>query len=111
MIFDTHTNLNAENFTGREAQEIDKAREFGVTKLNIVGFDTPTIEKSLALAAEFDNLYATIGWHPTEAGSYTPEIEKMLVSHLSEDRKSTRLNSSHHSISYAVFCLKKKKNE
>src|SRR5690348_17854399 len=27
-----------------------------------------------------------------------------------EDRKSTRLNSSHPSISYAVFCLKKKKN-
>src|SRR5690348_17948990 len=26
------------------------------------------------------------------------------------DRKSTRLNSSHPSISYAVFCLKKKKN-
>src|SRR5690242_21063223 len=26
-----------------------------------------------------------------------------------EDRKSTRLNSSHMSISYAVFCLKKKK--
>src|SRR5574337_1833769 len=26
----------------------------------------------------------------------------------STDRKSTRLNSSHHSISYAVFCLKKK---
>src|SRR5690348_17501808 len=28
-----------------------------------------------------------------------------------EDRKSTRLNSSHPSISYAVFCLKKKKLE
>src|SRR5690348_17831920 len=27
------------------------------------------------------------------------------------DRKSTRLNSSHPSISYAVFCLKKKKTE
>src|SRR5437867_10723605 len=27
-----------------------------------------------------------------------------------EDRKSTRLNSSHRTISYAVFCLKKKKN-
>src|SRR2546422_3312347 len=27
------------------------------------------------------------------------------------DRKSTRLNSSHGYISYAVFCLKKKKNE
>src|SRR3712207_8731847 len=29
---------------------------------------------------------------------------------LSTDRKSTRLNSSHANISYAVFCLKKKKN-
>src|SRR3989454_5986817 len=28
-----------------------------------------------------------------------------------QDRKSTRLNSSHLVISYAVFCLKKKKNE
>src|SRR5207249_9076285 len=30
---------------------------------------------------------------------------------ISEDRKSTRLNSSHVSISYAVFCLKKKKDD
>src|SRR5437867_10665234 len=29
---------------------------------------------------------------------------------LKRDRKSTRLNSSHRTISYAVFCLKKKKN-
>src|SRR5258708_36881506 len=28
-----------------------------------------------------------------------------------QDRKSTRLNSSHQIISYAVFCLKKKKND
>src|SRR5207244_12974008 len=31
------------------------------------------------------------------------------VRHHREDRKSTRLNSSHQIISYAVFCLKKKK--
>src|SRR2546430_12142322 len=30
---------------------------------------------------------------------------------LKEDRKSTRLNSSHSQISYAVFCLKKKNND
>src|SRR5690606_40337613 len=33
-----------------------------------------------------------------------------LPAHLDEDRKSTRLNSSHVKISYAVFCLKKKKH-
>src|SRR2546430_10581494 len=33
----------------------------------------------------------------------------LLVALVSADRKSTRLNSSHSQISYAVFCLKKKK--
>src|SRR2546421_9004070 len=33
-----------------------------------------------------------------------------LVRRSSRDRKSTRLNSSHDQISYAVFCLKKKKH-
>src|SRR5690554_2574546 len=36
--------------------------------------------------------------------------EVMLVSAKQADRKSTRLNSSHVRISYAVFCLKKKKS-
>src|SRR3712207_8682287 len=35
----------------------------------------------------------------------------ILLGALGEDRKSTRLNSSHANISYAVFCLKKKKNQ
>src|SRR3712207_7832478 len=34
----------------------------------------------------------------------------MVPSETLKDRKSTRLNSSHANISYAVFCLKKKKN-
>src|SRR3712207_7768617 len=35
--------------------------------------------------------------------------ERDVTTAESEDRKSTRLNSSHANISYAVFCLKKKK--
>src|SRR5690349_24124434 len=34
-----------------------------------------------------------------------------VAAHQGGDRKSTRLNSSHVEISYAVFCLKKKKNK
>src|SRR5256886_9273864 len=37
-------------------------------------------------------------------------IEGHTICAFGEDRKSTRLNSSHSQISYAVFCLKKKKN-
>src|SRR3712207_7544382 len=36
-------------------------------------------------------------------------FEQHLVETQAQDRKSTRLNSSHANISYAVFCLKKKK--
>src|SRR3712207_7738428 len=36
--------------------------------------------------------------------------ERQVVDGTYRDRKSTRLNSSHANISYAVFCLKKKKN-
>src|SRR5438270_4105008 len=43
------------------------------------------------------------------AGSGKSTILKLaLVSSWARDRKSTRLNSSHSQISYAVFCLKKK---
>src|SRR5690348_17508442 len=38
-------------------------------------------------------------------------VEEIENDHPHEDRKSTRLNSSHPSISYAVFCLKKKKKK
>src|SRR5699024_12337223 len=43
----------------------------------------------------------------------TPNLETVLADFTQqfEDRKSTRLNSSHVSISYAVFCVKKKKTE
>src|SRR2546430_17142893 len=43
------------------------------------------------------------GWHNRDGVSLRPWNEP-------GDRKSTRLNSSHSQISYAVFCLKKKKD-
>src|SRR5207249_8231962 len=43
--------------------------------------------------------------------SLPSDCEKIVVVHSGTDRKSTRLNSSHVSISYAVFCLKKKKKK
>src|SRR2546427_1219804 len=39
------------------------------------------------------------------------ELTRNLLHNAIRDRKSTRLNSSHSQISYAVFCLKKKKTK
>src|SRR3712207_7949812 len=46
---------------------------------------------------------------PVDEDDVPPQRQRRLPHHLlSSDRKSTRLNSSHANISYAVFCLKKK---
>src|SRR5437762_10602417 len=38
-------------------------------------------------------------------------VIEVFIDEILQDRKSTRLNSSHRCISYAVFCLKKKKKK
>src|SRR2546430_13361930 len=60
---------------------------------------------------KIDNAFAAM--RALEAGAIANPTEKRMVGHYwlrnPTDRKSTRLNSSHSQISYAVFCLKKKK--
>src|SRR5437867_3080000 len=50
--------------------------------------------------------------YPADAGtSAASPVAAGVAAALRQDRKSTRLNSSHRTISYAVFCLKKKKTK
>src|SRR5258708_17186784 len=50
------------------------------------------------------------GWHSMPSRSAI-EMQRTWAWNATLDRKSTRLNSSHQIISYAVFCLKKKKTK
>src|SRR3712207_7323432 len=54
--------------------------------------------------------FTTVGYLSQTASDAGLEVELMPMEQIGfQDRKSTRLNSSHANISYAVFCLKKKK--
>src|SRR5690348_17397876 len=55
--------------------------------------------------------HLVVAFHVHEMKAVAVLIHVLMLAILDEsaDRKSTRLNSSHPSISYAVFCLKKKK--
>src|SRR5688572_32394007 len=57
-----------------------------------------------ALGAALGNLVRPLG----AATVLSPALGGIVIG---QDRKSTRLNSSHSQISYAVFCLKKKKKK
>src|SRR5689334_23649536 len=65
--------------------------------------DFTAIGPAVNLAARLEKLAGRLG--------RTILASEDFVDHCGQDRKSTRLNSSHSSISYAVFCLKKKKKE
>src|SRR2546430_3963222 len=54
-------------------------------------------------------LMEVIGIIPAIMGMWIPASAQRSRKSRKSDRKSTRLNSSHSQISYAVFCLKKKK--
>ncbi len=86
MIFDSHTHLNAEQFNEDIPETVARAQELGVTEMAVVGVDQPTIEKSLALSKEYPGIYSIIGWHPTEAGSYTPQVETYLQERLEQPK-------------------------
>src|SRR2546429_5139484 len=61
---------------------------------------------------DFSDAPAVVDWSGAEIGKFYRPTKKPVTIELanfgSADRKSTRLNSSHGYISYAVFCLKKK---
>src|SRR3712207_7036050 len=69
----------------------------------------------LAQARRQQQLLVTVALE--EVGAHAPDRLKptgqtrSYATATMEDRKSTRLNSSHANISYAVFCLKKKKKK
>src|SRR3712207_7527196 len=77
-------------------------------------FPYTTLFRSLGLVAagqsdQAENGAVMIRVHLTD-GSYADTDYSLTEAErtVAEDRKSTRLNSSHANISYAVFCLKKK---
>src|SRR5204862_4390141 len=80
---------------------IREGEGIAATVLNNLGLDLDAIRQAVESMVSSTGGTLTIGEIP-----FTPRVS---VPPVEEDRKSTRLNSSHVEISYAVFCLKKKK--
>src|SRR5437764_10724476 len=89
---------NSDNFFLLDEETVDRAGRTGGTFLHSSRTNPGRVSKANVpdhLRSEFT----------AEKNDLTPEVLKNL------DRKSTRLNSSHRCISYAVFCLKKKRTK
>ncbi len=67
MLFDTHAHLNAEQFQDDLDEVLQRAEAAGVSHIVVVGFNRPTIEKTMELIEKYDQIYGCIGWHPVDA--------------------------------------------
>src|SRR2546430_9459958 len=72
-------------------------------------FPYTTLFRSHKLRFQINSLLLHDGRLVVPLASTNEPPEQFIVNDIITDRKSTRLNSSHSQISYAVFCLKKKK--
>src|SRR5258708_26789109 len=109
---------------GDPAREgVDEAVQFGVWKCPVdvsvsfrgVAVEIVRAENDFERPTAPDQMWKT--FRPAAAGMQShpdfglAESRVLATRPTRRDRKSTRLNSSHQIISYAVFCLKKKKNK
>ncbi len=78
MFFDTHAHYDDEWFDD-DREAVLKALPAGGVELVVnCGCDRRTSEASMALAAEYDYIYAAVGWHPHDAPSWNDESADLI---------------------------------
>ena len=82
-MIDSHAHLDTKQFDKDRSQVIESAFSSGVEKIINVGFDLKSSIRSVQLAYEYKEIYATAGFHPHDAKDLTDqalkEIEKLAT--------------------------------
>lgn len=84
MLADTHCHLDFSDFDADRTEVIQRAREAGVSCFITIGTTLETSHNALALAEAHEDVYATVGIHPNEAGQLEDgyiELLRKLASH------------------------------
>src|SRR5699024_2340501 len=100
LILSDNHGLKDELVEIKKRHKVDHFIHCGDSELDV---DAPELKGFLKVAGNCDHDVR----FPEEQTIEVGDLRILIV----QDRKSTRLNSSHVSISYAVFCLKKKTNK
>lgn len=73
-MFDAHAHVAFSHFDKDRDEVITRAREAGMTGWLEIGTDIPQSKRAIALAEKEEGVYASVGVHPTDAHTITPEI-------------------------------------
>lgn len=70
MFIDTHVHLNDDTLYEKIGKVLEESIANKVTKWIVVGFDFESSKRALEIARRYDNVFAAIGFHPTEIEGY-----------------------------------------
>jgi len=66
-FYDTHAHLAYADYAPELQGAIDRARARGIAKIICIGTDFESSRRAVEVAARFPDLYAVVGWHPSDA--------------------------------------------
>lgn len=79
MLFNTHSHVDTNRQFYHDRDEVvARAREMGVDRLMVIGYNREAVPVSLAFAERYDWVYAAVGIHPTDALEWSLETEGQL---------------------------------
>ena len=87
-LFDTHAHVNDGRFDNDRDEMLQACFDAGVEYIMIPGVDRGTVESGLALAKQYDRLYAAVGTHPHESKDFTEEDLFFPVKYFKIEKKS-----------------------
>jgi TatD DNase family protein len=90
MFIDSHAHLDTPHFDADRDAVITRAREAGVAAILTLGVDGASSQRAVALAQQYEGVFAAVGIHPHEAQHATPEDYKALMG-LARVREANRI--------------------
>lgn len=78
MLVDSHAHLESKEFASDLEEVLGRARAAGVLEMLNVGYDTRSIEKTIALTERFEEVHGALGIHPHNSKDYDEGLEEEI---------------------------------
>ena len=85
-LIDSHAHLDGEKFEDDRAAVVERALAVGVVKIITMGDSLESSARSVALAKEFEPVYAAVGIHPEEAQPMTTATDDQLAAWAAQEK-------------------------
>ena len=79
MICDSHCHLQDRRLKNETEKVVRDARQYGVSKILVPGWDLSSSREALAISKKFENVFAACGVHPHDSRHYDDDVERDLI--------------------------------